>query len=380
MNKFTEQKRLNAVDRFMHLDAGIIHDLNEIVALVAEICQSPVALVTLLDKDTQWFKASVGTEVECTPRSISFCNATIQQTHLNIIPDLKADPLYCDNPLVTAEPFLRFYAGAPLITKDGFAIGSLCVIDMQPRELTAHQQKTMQVMAKQVVNLMELNWSLNTLAKQHAKEQEHATAIGESELKLKAIFDSSNDTHILIGRNFEVLAFNRSAAAFIKSCYGGKLKEGDNLLNFTEPSILNQFKKYFNIALTGRSIKREWLLMPGTPSACWKVTTFIPVRNRKGEVIGVALNSTDITHHKKQEAYINIQNEALNRIAIIQSHELRRPVASLLGIMDLIKMENVTFSYFDMMELTINELDEKIRSIVKDSEDTLHGRHLAVVA
>ncbi|MFA6246782.1 MAG: GAF domain-containing protein [Mucilaginibacter sp.] len=380
MNKYTEQQRLTAVNRFMHLDAGIVKDLNELVALVAEICQTPVALVTLLDKDTQWFKASVGTEIECTPRSVAFCNLTIQQPDLNIINDLSADPMHFNNPLVTGEPYLRFYAGAPLITKDGFAIGSLCVIGMKPGELTAHQKKALQVMAKQVVNLMELNWSLNTLASQRTKEQEHATAIGESELKLKAIFDSSKDTHILADRNYEVLAFNRSAAAFVKNAYGRKLAEGDTLLDFTEARILPQFKKYFNIALTGRSIKREWLLMQGTPFACWKVTTFIPVRNSVGDVMGVALNSTDITHHKKQEAYINIQNEALNRIAIIQSHELRRPVASLLGIMDLIKMENINFSYFDMMELTVNELDEKIRSIVKDSENTLHGRHLAVVA
>jgi PAS domain S-box-containing protein len=380
MNKYTEQQRLTAVDRFMHLDAGIVEDLNEIVALVADICQVPIALVTLLDKDTQWFKASVGTEVECTPRSVSFCSTTITQNQVYIIPDIPADPVHRNNPLVTGEPYVRFYAGAPLITKDGFAIGSLCVIDMQPRELTSHQQKSLQVMAKQVVNLMELNWSLNTLAEQSNRDQAHSAAISESELKLKAIFDSSEDNHILAGRNFEVLAFNKSAASFIKSVYGHKLTEGDNISDFTDPSILNQFKKYFNIALAGRSIKREWLLMQGTPAACWKITTFIPVRNRAGDVMGVALNSTDITHHKKQEAYINIQNEALNRIAIIQSHELRRPVASLLGIMDLIKLENINFNYFDMMELTVNELDEKIRGIVKDSENTLHGRHLAVVA
>ncbi|RYU91310.1 GAF domain-containing protein [Mucilaginibacter terrigena] len=378
--KYTEQQRLTAVERFKQLDTSITTDLNEIVALVAQICGTPVALVTLLDNDTQWFKASVGTEVECTPRGMSFCNNTIKHQHLNIIGDLQAHPEHCSNPLVTGEPFVRFYAGAPLITKDGYAIGSLCVIDMQPRELTPHQQKALQVMGKQVVNLMELNWSLNTLAEQREKELKHATAISESELKLKAIFDSSNDTHILVGRNYEVLAFNKSAAAFIKAAYRRKISHGDCLLDFTDPTILNQFKKYFSIALTGRSIKREWMLMPGTTNACWKVTTFIPVRNKTGDVIGVALNSTDITHHKKQEAYINVQNEALNRIAIIQSHELRRPVASLLGIMDLIKMENVSFNYFDMMELTVNELDEKIRGIVKDSENTLHGRHLAVVA
>jgi PAS domain S-box-containing protein len=380
MNTYTEQQRLTAVERFTHLDAGILTDLNELVSLVAEICETPVALVTLLDKDTQWFKASVGTEVECTPRGVSFCNVTIKQKGLTILHDLKADPIHFNNPLVTGEPYVRFYAGAPLITKDGFAIGSLCIIDMKPRELSAHQQKTLQVMAKQVVNLMEFNWSLNTLEQQRAKELQHAAAIGESELKLKAIFDSSNDTHILVGRNYEVMAYNKSASAFTKSCFGHNLAEGDNVLSLTDPTILNQFKKYFNIALSGRSIKREWLMMPGTSAACCKVTSFIPVRNHKGDVIGVALNSTDITNHKKQEAYINIQNEALNRIAIIQSHELRRPVASLLGIMDLLKMENIKFTYFDMLELTVNELDEKIRGIVKDSENTLHGRHLAVVA
>ena len=380
MKTYTEQQRLTAVERFTHLDAGITKDINELVSLVSEICEAPVALVTLLDRDTQWFKASVGTEVQCTPRSVSFCNITIQQEDLTIFNDLEAHPLHFNNPLVTGEPYVRFYAGAPLITKDGFAIGSLCVIDMKPRELSAHQFKTLQVMARQVVNMMELNWSLNTLAEQHTKEKQHAADIIESELKLKAMFDSSKDTHLLVDRNFEVMAFNRSAADFIQTCYGHKLTEGDNLLTYTETSIIHQFKKYFNIALMGRPIKREWLLMPGTPAACWKITNFIPVRNHEGDVIGVALNSTDITNHKKQEAYINIQNEALNRIAIIQSHELRRPVASLLGIMDLIKLENVSFNYFDMMELTVNELDEKIRGIVKDSEDTLQGRHLAVVA
>ncbi|TSD67368.1 PAS domain S-box protein [Inquilinus sp. KBS0705] len=378
--KYTEQERLNAVNRFKHLDAGITNDLNELVSLIAEICNTPVALITLLDKDTQWFKASVGTEVDCTDRSVSFCNHTIEQDGLLIIPDLAADDNYNTNPLVTGEPHVRFYAGATLTTKDGYAIGSLCVIDMQPRELTEHQKKSMLVMAKQVINLVEFNWSMSNLAAQHKREHEQNIAISESQLKLKAIFDSSVDTHVLVNKNYEVLAYNRSAATFIRNTYSHKLTEGDSILDFTDPDILNQFKKYFNVALGGRTIKREWMMMAGTPYACWKATSFIPVKNNTGEVIGVALNSTDVTHHKKQEAYINVQNDALQRIAMIQSHELRRPVASLLGIMDLIRMENISFNYMDMMEITVNELDEKIRGIVKDSENTLHGRHLAIVA
>lgn len=377
---YTEQQRLTAVDRFKHLDAGITHDLNQLVRLVAQICQTPVSLVTLLDKDTQWFKAATGTEIACTPREVSFCNYTIKQEGLLIIPDTAADERHRNNPLVTGEPHVRFYAGMPLTTKDGLSIGSLCVIDMQPRELNELQISTLTVMAKQVANLMELNWSLNTMEEHHKQSHEHTQARKASEIKLKAIFDSSNDTHMLVGRDYEVLAYNKAAALFTHNTYGKKIRHGDSVLDFTEPAILMQFKKYFQIALTGRSLKREWLLMPGTPQECWKVTTFVPVRDHEDLIMGVALNAHDITHRKKQEAYINVQNEALQRIATMQSHELRRPVASLLGIMDLLKMENIYFNYFEMMELTVNELDEKIRGIVKDSEDTLRGRHLSIVA
>ncbi|MBD1391514.1 GAF domain-containing protein [Mucilaginibacter glaciei] len=377
--KHNEHRRLNAVNRFKQLGAGITKDLNDLVSLVADTCNSPVALVTLLDEDKQWFKAAVGTEIDCTDRKVAFCNKTILKDELHIINDMLLSE-FAKNPLVTGEPHVRFYAGVPLITKDGYPIGSLCVIDMKPRELSALQKKTLTVMAKQVVNLMELNYSLEALDEKHKTEQKQNQAINESELKLKALFDSSNDTHLLIDKNYAVLAFNKSAATFINSTHRHKIANGDSILDYIDKAILNQFKKYFNVALSGRATKREWLLMRGTANACWKITTFIPVKNAKGDVIGVALNSNDITHHKKQEEYINIQNEALNRIAIIQSHELRRPVASLLGIMDLLKMENIDFTYFEMMELTINELDEKIRGIVKDSENTLHGRHLAIVA
>jgi PAS domain S-box-containing protein len=295
---YTEHQRIKAVDRFKNLDAGITKDMNGLVDLVAEICQAPVALVTLLDADTQWFKAAKGTDVVCTPRGVSFCNATIKQNDLVIIPDTSADENHNTNPLVTGDPYVRFYAGAPLITEDGFAIGSLCVIDMKPRALSAQQQKAMLTLAKQIVNLMEFNWSVRTLEEQHKKEQLSTKARKDSELKLKAIFDSSNDTHILVGRNFEVLAFNKSAAIFTRSHYNCKLTTGDSILNYTEQGVLNQFRKYFKIALEGRSIKREWMLMQGTPLECWKVTTFVPVRDHDGRIMGVSINSTDVTHRR----------------------------------------------------------------------------------
>jgi PAS domain S-box-containing protein len=371
--------RLEAVKRFKELDPAIAKDLNDIVTLASQICDTPVALITLLDEDKQWFKAAIGTDVTQTPREISFCNYTIQQEDVLIVPDLLEDERYNHNPMVINDPHVRFYAGAPLITKDGFGVGSLCVVDFQSRGLNDLQENTLKILSKQVVNLMELNWSLQVLADQHEQTKKHVKVIEDSEIKLKAVFDSTNDVHILVTKELQIVAFNRSAVKYIEGIYQKKLGIGDMVLDFVDPKIKTQLTKYFTIASTGKTVKHDWLLRTGTPHECWRQIKLMPIKNNAGEIIGVALNSADISKRKQQEQQIAIQNEALTRIAIIQSHELRRPVASLLGMMDLMKMEQIDFGYFNMMELTINELDEKIRIIVKDSENTIKS-HLSIVA
>jgi len=375
-----EQSRLKAVSRFKQLYNNTSTDLDGIASLAAQICNTPIALVTLIDEHMQWYKASVGTEITCTTRKLSLCNHTLTHEGVLLIPATDLDPRFNANPNVINEPQIKFYAGTRLITKEGLAVGSLCVMDYKAGSLDRHQQRSLEILAAQAVSLMELQWNLQSVTRQHQKIQEQKQSVEESELKLKAMFDSSKDTHILVGKKLEVLAFNKSASDFIRTTYKKKLSAGDCIMDYTDPKLFKQFTKYFALALSGRSIKREWMLMPGTVYACWKETSFIPVKNNSGEVIGIALNSTDITTRKRQEEQISTQNDALTRIAIIQSHELRRPVASLLGLMDLMKLEHIDFGYFNIMEITVNELDEKIRSIVKDSEDTIHGPKLAIVA
>ena len=195
------------------------------------------------------------------------------------------------------------------------------------------------------------------------------------------MFNSSKDTHILVGRDLEVLAFNKAASAFVRDIHHKKLTKGKSILEYSDPEVVDGLRKLFDQAFAGKTIEREWLMRPDTKEARWKELQFLPIKNSNKDIIGVAFNSTDITGRKLQEDQINIQNAALTRIAIIQSHELRRPVASLLGIISLIKLEklNKNLDYFDMLEHTINELDEKIRDIVKDSEDTINNS-FAIVA
>jgi len=219
---------------------------------------------------------------------------------------------------------------------------------------------------------MELNWSLQILATQNEQHQHHKKVLEDSEIKLKAVFDSSTDIHMLIGKDMEMLAFNSRASAYIYNIYKHNIAVGERILNYVDPKVKNHFIKYLTIALKGRVIKHDLLLRAGTEFQNWREIKLVPIKNNHGEIIGVALNSVDITKRKQQEKQINIQNEALTRIAIIQSHELRRPVASLLGMMNLMRMEEIDFGYFNMMEITVNELDEKIRIIVEDSEKTIN--------
>lgn len=370
-----ELYRLNAVNRFKQLDDDIQNDLNAIVNLAAQICKTPVALITLLDEEKQWFKARKGVDIDCTDRELALCNHTIKQNDVLVVPDTKTDERFASNPLVTGAPHVRFYAGATLTTKDGFAVGSLCVVDTQTRELTPEQRQTLLVLSKQVVNLMELSWSLQILQQKHHETEQQKRIIEESEIKLNAMFNSSKDTHILVSRDMEVLAFNKAANSFVRDVYKKKITAGKSILEYIDVHDVEPLSRYFTAAFNGKAVRFEWLMRPGTSEERWKELHLLPIKNNEKEVIGVALNSTDITERKLQQDQINIQNAALTRIAIIQSHELRRPVASLLGIVSLIKLEklNKNLDYFDILEHTVNELDEKIRGIVHDSESTLNA-------
>lgn len=374
-----EFHRLEAVEKFKQSDPAIATDLNDIVKLAAQICNAPIAVITLLDHDTQWVKTATGTEIKPTPREISFCNYTIEQSDVLVVPDLSADARFCANPLVAGHPNARFYAGAPLITKDGYSVGSLCIVDFDARDLDETQRNTLKVLSKHVMSLMELAWNLQVTTRQNEEHKHHKKTLEDSEIKLKAAFNSSTDVHILLGRELQILAFNKPASSYFYNIYKQRIAIGADMTNYVDPKVITQFAKYFAIALKGKTVKHELLLRSGTEFESWRELKFVPVKNNSGEVIGVALNSVDITKRKQQERQINIQNEALTRIAIIQSHELRRPVASLLGLMHLMKLEEIDFGYFNIMEITVKELDEKIRIIVEDSEKTINAP-LSIVA
>ncbi len=151
-----EEARLNVLTAYDQLDTPAERDFDDIVRLAAKVSGKDIALMVLLDRDRQWFKAKVGLNVCETPRDQAFCHHAILQSKPLVVEDASQDPRFATNPLVTGAPFIRFYAGVQLITPSGYPIGTLCVIDSKPGTISADCLETLQSLARQVVSNLEL--------------------------------------------------------------------------------------------------------------------------------------------------------------------------------------------------------------------------------
>jgi len=173
----SEVLRLKLLQEFNILDTLPEKDFDDITRLASRICDTPISLVSLLDANRQWFKSKVGLDVPETPRDIAFCAHAIHNPYeVMVVPDSTKDDRFCDNPLVTGEPNVVFYAGVPLVTEDGYPLGTLCVIDRQPKELNEDQRIALKALGNQVMNLIELRYRRTKLEQINKQLEQYTVA------------------------------------------------------------------------------------------------------------------------------------------------------------------------------------------------------------
>ncbi len=613
-----EKERLEVIQAYQILDTEEEQDFNDIVELAAELCNTPIAIITLIDQNRQWFKAKTGLDIKETSRDLSFCAHTIHLDDVMIVPDALQDERFFDNPLVTGQPYIRFYAGMPLIGREGFKLGSLAVIDQKPRALNDRQLKYLRMLAKQGVNLLDLrrsltiqreftttivtqveeqtaeikdilervgdaflsvdrNWNITflnskaaqitnrlpgeiigtnlwkdfseafssafpvmaekamtTQQEQHwetylapytrwvesniypspkglsiyfrditarkvteqlvkkGKElaesiisslpgifylfnqegvflrwnknfetisgytseefatmhpldffdvnekqlvadriaevfsNEHADVeanlllknqekipyyfngwkieyenqpciigvgiditeltkakkrLGDSENKLRAFFRSTPDANVLLGKNFEILAFNSAANQLAETTAGVCLEEGKAYLDLIFPESKPLISNYLDRALKGETSKAEFeVLNRQTGNTMWWLAVFMPAYNMSGEIFGVISNASNITEMKRSEIILKKQfeelqktNHELDRFVYSVSHDLRAPLASILGLINVAELDQPSAdqrNYLSMIRGRIDRLDGFIKDILDYSRNS----------
>jgi diguanylate cyclase (GGDEF)-like protein/PAS domain S-box-containing protein len=205
-----ESERLAALQRLHLMDTPPEPEFDELVRLAAAICEVPICLMTLLDDQRQWFKATFGVEVKETTREVAFCNHTIRQSDLLVVEDTTLDTRLAKNPEVTGGARYRFYAGMPIRTLDGYAVGSLCVLDMQPRQLTPAQIEAMRILGNQVNAQLELREQRMELARLLRSSEIANASLAASERRFQAFMDCSPFISYMKDEEGRIIFHNRN--------------------------------------------------------------------------------------------------------------------------------------------------------------------------
>ncbi len=206
-----EADRIAALRRYQILDTSPEEAFDRITRMAATCLEVPVSLVSLVDESRQWFKSHHGIDAEEIPREIAFCAHTIMGDQPMVIEDATADPRFANNPLVTTDPNIRFYAGAPLITHDGFKLGSLCVFDQQPRTLSGEQHNVLKDLAALVVDAMELRLAGKRASDEIVNKEQEAQALYRSTIFIQSVLDNAVDGIITIDQHGMIESYNRAA-------------------------------------------------------------------------------------------------------------------------------------------------------------------------
>jgi diguanylate cyclase (GGDEF)-like protein/PAS domain S-box-containing protein len=298
-----EEERLRELDRYGVLDTEPEDTFDDLTRLAAYVCEAPIALISLVDAGRQWFKSRHGLSANETSRDISFCSHAILEPGLFVVPDALADPRFAANPLVTSDPHIRFYAGAPLVTPGGRVVGTLCVLDHVPRLLRPGQLDALRVLARQVVGQLELRRSTAELRRAVAGRESADRALEEKESVLLSFYEAAPlamGVVELVGDDVRILSANAAAGRFL----GRRVHEVEGALasqvGFSRARVVLWVAMYRQSARLGRAVRFEYASeLSQIPK--WYSATVGPVDSRPGGPARFSYVVEDVTERRQSE-------------------------------------------------------------------------------
>ena len=341
-----EAARVAALRSYDILDTLPEEEFDDLVRLAAHICGTPISLLSLLDDQRQWFKAKVGMDVSETPKDVAFCAHAIEGRELFVVSDASKDPRFAANPLVQGDPNIRFYAGAPLVTRDGHALGTLCVIDREPRQLDARSREALRTLSNLAVTQLELRRSSSRLRAELEHRLRLEANLQQAVAYQKAIFDSAAYAILVVAPGGLILSTNLAARRLLG--YSGEELVGKIVRHLLhEPEELaaaaGQLSRELGVTITpdeavlakaraGIADERVWTWRRKDGSRVRVRLSLTQLRNPDGSASGYLGVASDITlqlraEQELREAHRLLEARVQERTAALAQSEERLTLA-----------------------------------------------------
>lgn len=338
-------------------------DLDELAELASLICNAPISLITLIDEDFQWFLAKTGTSLDGTRREDAFCIHTLDHPNdLMLVPDAKEDKRFVQNPMVTGEGSIRFYAGAPIVSVRGNVLGTICVLDHIPRELDEKQQNGLKILAKKAHKFMH---NRKVILNQKDDIDSNAEKLRKLTYSIPStIFQLRRKTDLSFKYDFISLGDFQLPESILEKEIKKNPIVGFNLVYEKDrQGFMDSLEaSYTNLELWNFEYRVEQ-----QNQIFWYMVKAIPERQENGDVVWYGC-FVDITSHVKYE-------ETIEQIAFDISHVMRKPIANLLGLASLIQHEeNINEKSLKVYAKSIFEVSQEMDNFSRELDRTYQSK------